>query len=104
MINEQDIATFEKYEDLYTCLKKNGFIRNYSKETYTDLLNLYTTYVNPKHSFSHWCSSCRAELVHYLYAWYEVNKVTLSEPIAEDVPQGTIEEVIIQPKKTRKRK
>lgn len=99
MINEQDILTFDKYEDLYTCLKKNGFIRNYSKETYNDLLKLYTAYINPKHSFSHWCSSCRAELVHHLYTWYQVNKQEVEvQVVTEDVPQGT------PIKKTRKRK
>lgn len=66
----EDHELFKKHFELYECYKKHAFIRNYSKDVYADLIHLYTTYVNPKHNFSHWCSSCRAELVNYLYGWY----------------------------------
>jgi hypothetical protein len=66
----EDLELFKKHMPLYESYKKHAFIRNYDKEVYTELLHLYTTYVNPKHNFSHWCSSCRMELVNYLYGWY----------------------------------
>ena len=66
----EDLELFKKHFELYECYKKHAFIRNYSKDVYAELIHLYTTYVNPKHNFSHWCSSCRAELVNYLYGWY----------------------------------
>ena len=66
----EDHELFKKHMPLYESYKKHAFIRNYSKEVYTEMLHLYTTYVNPKHNFSHWCSSCRMELVNYLYGWY----------------------------------
>ena len=66
----EDHELFKKHMELYECYKKHAFIRNYSKEVYNDLIHLYTTYVNAKHTFSHWCSSCRMELVNYLYGWY----------------------------------
>lgn len=66
----EDLELFKKHMPLYECYKKHAFIRNYEKDVYTELIHLYTTYVNPKHTFSHWCSSCRMELVNYLYGWY----------------------------------
>ena len=66
----EDHELFKKHMELYECYKKHAFIRNYDKEVYNDLIHLYTTYVNAKHTFSHWCSSCRMELVNYLYGWY----------------------------------
>jgi hypothetical protein len=66
----EDHELFKKHMPLYESYKKHAFIRNYSKEVYSELLHLYTTYVNAKHNFSHWCSSCRMELVNYLYGWY----------------------------------
>lgn len=66
----EDHELFKKHMELYECYKKHAFIRKYDKEVYNDLIYLYTTYVNPTHLFSHWCSSCRMELVNYLYGWY----------------------------------
>lgn len=66
----EDYALFQKHMPLYESYKKHAFIRNYSKEVYTEMIYLYTKYVNPKHNFSHWCSSCRMELVNYLYGWF----------------------------------
>ena len=66
----EDHELFKKHMPLYESYKKHAFIRNYSKEVYNEMLYLYTTYVNAKHNFSHWCSSCRMELVNYLYGWY----------------------------------
>jgi len=66
----EDLELFKKHMPLYECYKKHAFIRNYEKDVYTDLIHLYTTYVNPIHTFSHWCSSCRVELVNYLYGWF----------------------------------
>jgi hypothetical protein len=66
----EDLELFKKHMPLYESYKKHAFIRNYDKEVYTEMIHLYTTYVNPKHNFSHWCSSCRMELVNYLYGWF----------------------------------
>lgn len=75
MITEQDKELFEKNYPLYESWVKHSFVRNYTKETYNEMLTLYSKYVTDKHNFSHWCSSCRAELVHNLYKWYEENKI-----------------------------
>ena len=69
-MTQEDYELFKKHMPLYESYKKHAFIRNYSKEVYSELLHLYVTYVSPKHNFSHWCSSCRMELVNYLYGWY----------------------------------
>ena len=69
-ISPEDLELFKKHMPLYESYKKHAFIRNYSKEVYNEMLHLYTTYVNAKHNFSHWCSSCRMDLVNYLYGWY----------------------------------
>ena len=66
----EDHEIFKKHMPLYECFKKHAFIRNYSKEVYNELIYLYTKYINPKHAFAHWCTSCRMELVNYLYSWY----------------------------------
>jgi len=66
----EDQEIFKKHMGLYECFKKHAFIRNYSKEVYNELIYLYTKYINPKHAFAHWCTSCRMELVNYLYGWY----------------------------------
>jgi hypothetical protein len=78
----EDLELFKKHMPLYESYKKHAFIRNYSKEVYTEMIHLYTTYVSPKHNFSHWCSSCRMELVNYLYGWYtnEENTTWYREP------------------------
>jgi len=87
MITEADKIIFEKYKDYYISFERNKYIKNYTKEVYQDLLSLYAKYVSPKHQFSHWCSSCRTELIVSLYRWYSINNQVLTE----DVPQGTIE-------------
>ena len=69
-MTDQDLEIFQKHMPLYESFKKHSFIRNYSKDVYNDMVRLYSTYVNPKNSFSHWCSSCRAELVVQLYGWF----------------------------------
>ena len=69
-MTQEDYDLFQKHMPLYESYKKHAFIRNYSKEVYAELLHLYTTYVSAKHNFSHWCSSCRMELVNYLYGWF----------------------------------
>lgn len=97
MINEQDKQIFEEHYHLYEMLVKHSFIRNYTKETYTDLINLYTKYVSDKHNFSHWCSSCRSELVNHLYQWYINNKQ--NEPV-QVVETSEVQEVL---KKRRKK-
>jgi hypothetical protein len=97
-ISPEDLELFKKHFHLYECYKKHAFIRNYSKEVYTDMIYLYTTYINEKHQFSHWCSSCRAELVNYLYAWF-VNETHTTwykenQPVVEEVPVVLAEPVI----------
>ena len=91
----EDHELFKKNMPLYESFKKHAFIRNYSKEVYAELLHLYTTYVNAKHNFSHWCSSCRMELVNYLYGWYtnEEHTTWYREP-----------EVVAAPTTTRKKR
>ena len=106
-ISPEDLELFKKHFDLYECYKKHAFIRNYSKEVYTELIYLYTKYINEKHQFSHWCSSCRAELVNYLYAWF-VNETHTTwykkdEPVVEEVP-AIIEEPVIENKPIKRRR
>jgi hypothetical protein len=86
----EDLELFKKHMPLYESYKKHAFIRNYDKEVYTEMIHLYTTYVNPKHNFSHWCSSCRMELVNYLYGWYTNTEHTTwyrdqEEVVAEEI-------------------
>jgi hypothetical protein len=107
-MTDQDHELFKKHFELYECYKKHAFIRNYDKEVYTDLIHLYTTYVNEKHNFSHWCSSCRAELVNYLYGWYvnEENTTWYREQPKEEVvevPFNT-EEPVIENKPIKRRR
>jgi hypothetical protein len=98
IMNEQDLELFKKHFHLYECYKKHAFIRNYDKDVYNDLIHLYTTYVNEKHLFSHWCSSCRVELVNYLYGWFTNETHTTwykqEVPVTEEVPFTTEENVI----------
>lgn len=111
-MNQKDKELFEKYLDLYESYKKHQFIRNYSKEVYADLIYLYMTYVNEKHNFSHWCSSCRTELVMHLYNWYSANvpttwykEVAKQEVEPEVVPvEEPKVEVFEPPRRTRKKK
>lgn len=107
-MTDQDLELFKKHLPLYECYKKHEFIRNYSKEVYTELIYLYTTYVNEKHSFSHWCSSCRVDLVVQLYGWYMNEENTTwykaEKEEAEEVPFTTQEQVIENKPVRRRRK
>jgi elongation factor P hydroxylase len=104
----EDLELFKKHFELYECYKKHAFIRNYDKEVYTDLIHLYTTYVNEKHNFSHWCSSCRVELVEYLYGWYvnEENTTWYREQPQEEVVEVPFktEEPVIENKPIKRRR
>ena len=82
-----DKEIFEKHKHLYECFKKHGFIKNYTKDVYTSLIGLYMKYVSKQHTFSHWCSSCRMELIEALYKWYSHEKVMEEkvEPVIEPV-------------------
>jgi hypothetical protein len=106
MITE-DQELFKKHFHLYECYKKHAFIRNYSKEVYNDLISLYTKYVNEKHQFSHWCSSCRAELVNYLYGWYVNENHTTwykeDQPEVQEV-KTVLEEPVIKSKPVKRRR
>ena len=106
-ISPEDLELFKKHFHLYECYKKHAFIRNYSKEVYTELIYLYTKYISEKHQFSHWCSSCRAELVNYLFNWYvnEENTTWYKEdqPVVEEVP-FTTEEPVIENKPIKRRR
>lgn len=105
MINEQDKEIFEKHFHLYEMLIKHSFVRNYTKETYSELINLYTKYVSDKNNFSHWCSSCRAELVNHLFQWYVNNKIPIDSPIApQEINENEIIEQQIQVYKKKKKK
>ena len=103
----EDLELFKKHFHLYECYKKHAFIRNYSKEVYNELIYLYTKYINEKHQFSHWCSSCRAELVNYLYGWFtnETHTTWYKQdiPEAEEVPFVT-EEPVIENKPIKRRR
>lgn len=107
-ISPEDLELFKKHFHLYECYKKHAFIRNYSKEVYTELIYLYTKYISEKHQFSHWCSSCRAELVNYLFNWYvnEENTTWYKEdqPVEEVVPVVQEEPVIENKPVVRRRK
>lgn len=103
----EDLKLFKKHFELYECYKKHAFIRNYSKEVYTELIYLYTKYVNENHQFSHWCSSCRAELVNYLYGWFtnETNTTWYKhDDIQEEVVPDMIEEPVIENKPIKRRR
>lgn len=104
----EDHELFKKHLPLYECYKKHEFIRNYSKEVYTELIYLYTTYVNEKHTFSHWCSSCRVDLVVQLYGWYmnEVNSTWYKEDKVEQVEEVpfTTQEQVIENKPVKRRR
>jgi hypothetical protein len=111
IMNQNDKEIFEKHLPFYESYKKHSFIRNYSKDVYNELIHLYTTYVDKKHNFSHWCSSCRAELVVHLYNWYLANEPTTwyaeeeKKEVLADIP-FTTEEVVIEnlpPKKRTKK-
>ena len=106
-ISPEDLELFKKHFHLYECYKKHAFIRNYSKEVYTELIYLYTKYINDKHQFSHWCSSCRAELVNYLYGWFVKETHTTwykeDQPVVEEVP-AIIEEPVIENKPIKRRR
>lgn len=103
IMKAEDKDLFEKYSEYYSSYMKHKFIRNYSKEVYSDLIHLYTTYVNPKHNFSHWCSSCRTELVMHLYTWYN-GQNTIEEAVVEQ-PVSIIDNALpIQNKISRKKR
>lgn len=70
-ITEQDRQLFEKYKPLNETIRTGGFVRNYTAEAYTHLIYLYSRYISPSHTFTHWCSDCRFQLVQQLYLWYE---------------------------------
>lgn len=111
MINEQDEKIFQKHYELFECWQKHQFVRNYEKDVYSNLLHLYTSYINQKHSFSHWCSSCRAELVNAVYTWYisqgnskEVVDVVIEVDVPLESAIETDELILEQPKKKRGKK
>ncbi len=103
IMKSQDKDLFEKYAEYYSSYIKHQFIRNYSKEVYSDLIHLYTSYVNSKHNFSHWCSSCRTELVMHLYNWYYSQEPQIEEPQAQIVIE-TVEEPVLEKRKGRRKK
>ena len=94
MITEQDKEVFEKNYPLYESWVKHSFVRNYTKETYNEMLTLYSKYITDKQNFSHWCSSCRAELVHNLYKWYEENKMKEIVTTTESATQTIMDSVM----------
>jgi putative IMPACT (imprinted ancient) family translation regulator len=106
MISQDDLEIFESNQHLYDMLIKHSFVRNYTKETYTELINLYSKYVNDKHNFSHWCSSCRAELVNHLYQWYQEHKPkdAAADRIVEENEIAVINSKQIQEFRKRKKK
>jgi hypothetical protein len=110
MINEIDKEIFERHYPLYEMWKKHQFVKNYEKDVYSNLITLYTKYVSEKHNFSHWCSSCRAELIHHLYNWYVSQNVALpvQEEVVVDVPLESTPDAefvsVEQPKKRTKKK
>lgn len=110
MIQEMDKEMFERHYPLYEMWKKHQFVKNYEKDVYSNLIYLYTKYVSDKHNFSHWCSSCRAELVNHLYNWYVSQNVPLpvQDDVQVDVPLESAPDIeyvaVEQPKKKRKPK
>jgi hypothetical protein len=110
----EDHELFKKHFELYECYKKHAFIRNYSKTVYTELIHLYTTYINPKHTFSHWCSQCRVELVCAVYGWYtneenttwyrKQTEETAAEEVQEVEVSFTTEAPVIENKPIKRRR
>lgn len=102
----EDHELFKKHMIFYETWKKSACIKNFGKQEYNDMVYLYAKYVDSKKTFSSWCSSCRIELVNYLYGWYtneehttwyrEQEEVPTPEPIVEVAPAPT--------KRTRKSK
>lgn len=74
ILEEQDRPIFIKYLELANNLKNHGFIKNYDKQVYNDLDYLYKKYINENNPHRHWCGSCRAELITYLYRWYDLQE------------------------------
>jgi hypothetical protein len=99
MISAEDKVLFEKHQILFDSLNKHSFVRNYTKEVYHELISLYIKYVTPKHNFSHWCSSCRTELVHNLYTWYNANNADALPQIINEEPKINL--AYKQPRKKR---
>lgn len=64
----------EKYVGLYDMYDKYMYIRNYTQEAYDKLLQVYVDNISTKHTFSHWCSTCRTDLVLSVYRWYFANE------------------------------
>lgn len=107
MINQSDEQLFKEHFHLYEMLIKHSFVRNYTKEVYLELLGLYSKYVNEQHNFSHWCSSCRSELVHHLYTWYVANTnkpEIIKEKIVDHIQGSNEEQLNISVYKKRKKK
>ncbi len=74
ILEEQDRPIFIKHLELADNLKNHGFIKNYDKQVYNELDYLYKKYINENNPHRHWCGSCRAELITYLYRWYDLQE------------------------------
>lgn len=94
IMTPNDKLLFEKHIELYEQIKRHSFCKNYSIEVYHDLVELYTRYVSKSHNFSHWCTSCRMELVEVLYNWYSANTNEVPEIIA--VADPVVEKIHIE--------
>jgi hypothetical protein len=91
-IEQQDLIVFERNFPLYETIKKAGFVRNYTKETYFDLLKLYEKYISAKHTFAFHCGECRFYLVKQLFYFYENQLTEQSKQVVQVNQEEKIEE------------
>jgi len=105
-ISPEDLELFKKHFHFYESWKKSACIRNYGKQEYNDMVYLYTKYVDAKQVFNHWCSSCRIELVEYLYRWFvnETHTTWYKEDQPVEEAPAIIEEPVIENKPIKRRR
>jgi hypothetical protein len=128
IMKQEDLQVLERHFIKYYTFVKSQYITNFNKEVYNELIGIYTEYVSKKNNFSHWCSSCRVDLIVKLYTWYissqpngkewekaQIEKIEgkkVVTPIVEVIKQEIVEikqevieiKPIIKVKKTRKPK
>lgn len=109
IIEQQDIEIFQKHLTLFETIKKANFVRNYTKETFFELIKLFEKYISPKHTFVFHCGECRFFLVKQLFTFYENQLTEQAKQVVqvqpeETTPEETIEQVAFQKPEKRKYK
>lgn len=72
-MTQEQKETLEKYVGLYDMYEKYMYIKNYTQEAFDKLLAIYIEKISAKHTFTHWCGTCRTDLVLSVYRWYFAN-------------------------------